>query len=342
MDARRGGRGVDTQTAAMTPPARRGSSGDPSPESATAESGAWRHIAKGWTPLFAGFARTGFSIEWHDFVPSERLDWSRSFHPGSVELCLNFEGEARFDDQGTAVDLPPGHYVFYHQDARPLGAVRRAGQRHRFATVEFSVEFLRAQFSGHLPSIHPVVLAAIQGESPKSRVATPARLPTSILQTAESLLHCPAYKPAQGLWFQSKAIEMASQFFFVPGDADLFCTRTQRASKDRVERARAILRERLQDPPSLEELGRLVGCSSYYLSRLFSQGSGVTIQQFVRQCRMERAAELLRSGHCNVTEAALEVGYQSLSHFSSSFHEFFGCCPGLYGIQARRSPAGLG
>jgi AraC-like DNA-binding protein len=32
----------------------------------------------------------------------------------------------------------------------------------------------------------------------------------------------------------------------------------------------------------------------------------------------------------NVTEAALEVGYSSLSHFSSAFREVIGCCPGLY------------
>ncbi|MCI0541633.1 MAG: helix-turn-helix transcriptional regulator, partial [Verrucomicrobiales bacterium] len=84
---------------------------------------------------------------------------------------------------------------------------------------------------------------------------------------------------------------------------------------------------------SLDELGRLVGCSPFYLSRLFSQEAGLTIQQYVRQGRMERAAELLRTGQCNVTEAALEVGYNSLSHFSSAFHATFGCCPGLYPLK---------
>ncbi|PYJ87575.1 MAG: AraC family transcriptional regulator, partial [Verrucomicrobia bacterium] len=46
--------------------------------------------------------------------------------------------------------------------------------------------------------------------------------------------------------------------------------------------------------------------------------------------RMERAAELLRSGRYNVTEAATEVGYASLSHFSKAFCETIGCCPVLY------------
>ena len=50
----------------------------------------------------------------------------------------------------------------------------------------------------------------------------------------------------------------------------------------------------------------------------------------------ERGAELLRSGKCNVTEAALAVGYASPSHFSHAFRERFGCCPGLFPL---RTPA---
>lgn len=45
---------------------------------------------------------------------------------------------------------------------------------------------------------------------------------------------------------------------------------------------------------------------------------------------MERAADLLASGKYNVTEAALEVGYSSMSHFSLAFCETIGCCPNLY------------
>lgn len=77
-----------------------------------------------------------------------------------------------------------------------------------------------------------------------------------------------------------------------------------------MELTRAILKESTRNPPSLEELGRQVGCSPFYLSRQFSAETGLTIQQYLRQIRLEHAAELLRTGQCNVTESALEVGYQ--------------------------------
>ncbi len=138
------------------------------------------------------------------------------------------------------------------------------------------------------------------------------------------------FAPAQRAWFGSKATELAALYFFQPAAGELFRTRAQRAGRERVEKTREILRHELQEPPSLEELARRVGCSHCYFSRLFSHEVGLTIQQYLRQIRLERAAELLRPGRCNVTEAAAAVGYNSLSHFSTAFHNAFGCCPGLY------------
>ncbi|MGV3533026.1 MAG: helix-turn-helix transcriptional regulator, partial [Chthoniobacteraceae bacterium] len=75
---------------------------------------------------------------------------------------------------------------------------------------------------------------------------------------------------------------------------------------------------------------RIVGVSPYYLSRIFSQEMKMTIPQYIRRIRMEKAAELLRDGKHNVTEAAFAVGYSSLGYFSKSFCEVIGCCPALY------------
>jgi AraC-like DNA-binding protein len=148
-----------------------------------------------------------------------------------------------------------------------------------------------------------------------------------------SLKHCPVFNPAQEMWFRSKALELAAHVFFRPATGELLCTRTQRLARERIEKARWILKERMQEPPSLNELAQAVNCSPFYLSRQFTRECGQTMQQFIREVRMERAAELLRAGKCNVTEAALEVGYNSLSHFSSTFRETFGCCPGLYPLK---------
>ena len=111
------------------------------------------------------------------------------------------------------------------------------------------------------------------------------------------------------------------------------CTRAQRLAAERVARVKAILLENLAETPSLEELGRRVACSHFYLSRTSTRESGLARSQWLRRARLERAADLLRTRKCNVSEAGLEVGYSSLSHFSHAFHEMFRCCPGLYPLR---------
>jgi AraC family transcriptional regulator len=297
------------------------------------EAPAWSAVGAGWRPLFGNFRALGFSFEWHDFKTEADLDWSRSFHPGSLELCLNLDGQAILADTRQTVELRPRASVFYFQGAPPLAASRRAKQQHRFITVEFAAEFLKRHLRDQARYLHPCVQGVIKHSARQSVVTPPEPMGLAFLQLVESLQRCPVFKPAQETWFRCKALELAAQSFFCPPEGEFLCTRQQRAACERAARVREILAERLADPPSLEELGRLAGCSPFYLSRQFSEATGLTIQQFLRQARLERAAELLRAGNHNVTEAALEVGYNSLSHFTVAFREVFGCCPGLYPIK---------
>lgn len=298
-----------------------------------AEAPAWKAIGLGWRPLFGNYRDLGFSFEWHEFKAKEAFDWSRSFHPGSVELCLNLDGGGTVADRRQTAEILPQTFAFYFQGKPPLTATRNAGEEHRFITIEFSPTFLEEHFRRQIDNVHPLVRAVMRGEAGESVVVPPERLMVTLFQLVEGLQHCPVFTPAREMWFRSKALEVAAHLFFSPAEGELLCTRTQRLARERVEKAKSILKERMQDPPPLEELARMVSCSPFYLSRQFAQAGGMTMQQFLRQIRMERAAALLRTGKCNVTEAALEVGYNSLSHFSSAFHETFGCCPGLYPVR---------
>ncbi|HTQ49389.1 MAG TPA: AraC family transcriptional regulator [Candidatus Acidoferrales bacterium] len=295
---------------------------------------AWTAIGNGWRHLHGSVRGAGVSFEWHDFATHAEFDWGKSFHPGSVEVCLNLAGHGSVAFNGQQAAFTPLTVGFYRRGEQPLRASRQAEQRHQFLTVEMSFQFLRENLGDFVPSLHPLVREVVAGQSEKSAVMTPMRLTSRQQQLLGSLRDAPVLAAAQKLWYQTKALELAAELFFLaPGEHELFCQRQQRLSAERVEKVVALLRDRLVDPPSLEEIGRAVGCSPFHLSRTFSTATGMTIPQYLRQLRMERAAELLRSGKFNVTEAALEVGYSSLSHFSQAFHETFGCCPGLYPLR---------
>ena len=289
----------------------------------------WRTVPHGWRPLHGDFDRQGLSVEWHDFRAEQPLDWGETFRPNSVEFCLNMTGRGAVGS-GVQSDYVSGSAGYYALSDEPLAATRRAHDRHQFITLEFSREHLQKQLSDCEADLDAGVRRAVFPEKNRSVVSVPRTMTTEQRNVVGSLLQPPVPKAAQALWYQSKAIELMAHFLFTPKDPELFCMRQKRVARDRVERTKELLARDLADPPTLEALGQEVGCSPFHLSRIFSREVGLTIPQFLRNLRMERAAELLRTGRYNVTEAATEVGYASLSHFSKAFCETIGCCPALY------------
>ena len=294
-----------------------------------AEQHAWREVKDGWRPLYGDVDQTGVAVEWHDFRTERSFNWGRTFHPRSLEFCLNLQGRGEIG-ANRKIDYSPGNCGYYAIGGEPLPASRRAHDHHQFATLEFSRSHLQKQFVQNEADLEPAIRRIIFGNKDESVVA-PAR-PMSIQQrdVIASLAEPPVAKAAQVLWYQSKALELMAHFLFVPKDPEFFCMRQKRVARERVERVKEVLARDLTNPPTLEMLGQEVGCSPFYLSRIFSREVGLTIPQYLRNLRMERAAELLRTGRYNVTEAATEVGYSSLSHFSKVFCETIGCCPVLY------------
>jgi AraC-like DNA-binding protein len=323
--------------AALTPAI---SLGPKSPVSPLCEAAIWQPVQNGWRQLFGGFYELGISIEWHDFRVATAFEWSRSFHPESLELCLNLEGAGAIRKDQNAMEFQSQTAGFYVPANDALQAWREPRQQHRFITIEFSLAFLRKHLSACDGALHPLVEAFVQGDTCSGGLGTVHHLQAAQEQMIRQLLHPSVPQGARRLWYQSKALELMAEFFFERrGDDELLCDRQKRLARERVERVVAILRRNLAEPPSLEEVGREVGCSHFYLSRTFSRETGMTIPQYLRKLRMERAAELLRNGSHNVTEAALEVGYSSLSHFSQAFCQTMGCCPGLYPLRSPSSGA---
>jgi AraC-like DNA-binding protein len=111
-----------------------------------------------------------------------------------------------------------------------------------------------------------------------------------------------------------------------PGDGSEDC-RVDERTRDPIRRALRWLGEHLDSPLDLSALAKEVGISPHHLSRRVGAETGMTLQRHLRRLRIEHACEALDSGRMNVTEVALEVGYQSLSHFAKAFRDETGRSP---------------
>jgi len=81
---------------------------------------------------------------------------------------------------------------------------------------------------------------------------------------------------------------------------------------------------------SVEDLAKLSGLSTSHFRLLFKKITGFTPIQYQNHVRINKARDLLLSGDCNVTEAALTVGYRDVYYFSRLFKKIIGINPSDY------------
>ncbi|MEO3975491.1 AraC family ligand binding domain-containing protein [Streptomyces sp. CAU 1734] len=99
--------------------------------------------------------------------------------------------------------------------------------------------------------------------------------------------------------------------------------------------ARAVLEERMADPPSLERLAGELGTSPFALLRAFRRAYGMPPHTWLTDARVRRARRLLDSGG-TPAEAAVAVGFTDQPHLNRHFTRIVGVPPGAY----RRERAG--
>jgi AraC-like DNA-binding protein len=101
-----------------------------------------------------------------------------------------------------------------------------------------------------------------------------------------------------------------------------------------IDLAMKYLREHFNQEVYARELAAVAGVSESRLKTLFNEVVGMPWSRYLQGYRIHRAAALLSEPRYNVLEAALAVGFGSLSHFNATFRSIMGVSPGQYAMRA--------
>lgn len=104
----------------------------------------------------------------------------------------------------------------------------------------------------------------------------------------------------------------------------------QSTSNPHVRRVENYIRAAYMHPLRVEQIAAELNLDRRYLSRLFKEKTGQTIQEFLIGIRMEEATALLLQG-CTVADTARLVGYEDIANFSKMFKRHFGQSPSHWG-----------
>lgn len=108
-----------------------------------------------------------------------------------------------------------------------------------------------------------------------------------------------------------------------------FCNLKQEDRKA-IEHAKNILNNNFKNPPSIQELAKLVHINQQKLMTGFKQITGTTVYKFIQKIRMQEASILLQTTDLPVVQIAREVGYHGDGHFQKAFFSLYNQTPNDY------------
>lgn len=106
--------------------------------------------------------------------------------------------------------------------------------------------------------------------------------------------------------------------------------RQSRHVRERAEEIRAYLEENLTRDLDIKQVARAASLSPFYLTRIFKARFGVPPYRYLIELRIDRARELLRESSLSVTQICQRSGFNSLSHFITTFRLHTGLTPSQY------------
>ncbi len=184
-------------------------------------------------------------------------------------------------------------------------------------------------FEDHMTLMPPVIHKMMTQDMETGYLYQSAIIP-AIREVIHQILGCPYHGIARKLFFESKALELLSLQLHQICDSsslDHSCPRMHPQDKRQIADVRQILDKSLEAPPCLKDLARTAGMSHPKLNRCFKEMYGMTVFQYIRTERLNRAKSMLQQDGYSVTETAFHVGYDSVSHFSQAYKKQFGASP---------------
>lgn len=94
-----------------------------------------------------------------------------------------------------------------------------------------------------------------------------------------------------------------------------------------LNRVMRYIEENLTEQLDKEILARMVGCSIYEFSRVFSFLTGMSVSEYIRCRRLSQAVFDIQGGKEKIVDIAFKYGYESPAAFTRAFKELHGTTP---------------
>lgn len=100
--------------------------------------------------------------------------------------------------------------------------------------------------------------------------------------------------------------------------------------KEIVKKVLHYIEDNIENEINIDKIAKNVGYSKFYLNRIFSKCTDITIYKYLQNRRLTIAAEKLIKTNDPITKIAYEAGYGSQQAFSLAFKQLYIYPPKIY------------
>lgn len=100
--------------------------------------------------------------------------------------------------------------------------------------------------------------------------------------------------------------------------------------KEVVKKVIDYIESNLEKEISLDNISKNIGYSKFYLNRIFTEQTGITIHKYLQSRRLTVAAEKLVKTDKPIVQIAYEAGYDTQQSFSFAFKQVYLYPPKIY------------
>jgi len=290
-----------------------------------------------WSVLYGDFLTNEVSLR--RIHSSSTKTWTEALEEGAIHLFMNMSGTSLVFGSTTRMPMVTNTLGIAHIGSLKniIASFPESDEPNELIVLCVTPNWVNKNFGSKKQSLHENLVSLLDKKTQHSVLLNKVRSMSYLEhELCTALLNPPVHSDAASFWYLAKIIELLSLHLFKPpslGASETFCSNQKRLAKERVDKVLIWLEKNLDQSLDLKALAASIHCSSSYLSRVFSEHTGTTITKKLRMLRIEKAANLLKDGDFNVTEAAMEVGYNSVSHFTKAFQEAKGIKPSEFILQ---------
>lgn len=154
---------------------------------------------------------------------------------------------------------------------------------------------------------------------------------SNVSKILSEIVNCPYYDELKKIYVEGKILELIAVFcdeVICQSPVNLMGITITRAEYEALLKAKMFINHNFVHPLTIAEVAQKSAISEKRLTVGFRQCFGCTVNEYIKEKRIETAKGLLLTGKYTVSNVAWMVGYSHTGYFIRVFREHYGISPG--------------